>query len=248
MRATIAPTTNALTSPRFGRLYGPDGTPLTDNSSRDAEDLVVLADGRIVVSLERQHRLWLYPAPATADEPLFKAAPHAIPLPPDFPAAVSHNAGIEAMTQLADGRLVILTEGQSGADHSALWVSRDAAWDTDPAWHRHDLRINAGYHPTAIAELANGDLVVLERRFILPLGLSNRLRRISRDSLNNDQPAPLDGPVILSLDRPPVSDNFEGLASQPTGPGATTLHMISDNNYTSLQRTLMVSLSLADTP
>ena len=62
-----------LTDARLKPLTGPTGAALQGKSESDAEGLAVLADGRMLVSFERDHRILAYPAdggrPSTAPIP-----------------------------------------------------------------------------------------------------------------------------------------------------------------------------------
>ena len=68
-------------------LVGEDGKPLHNKADADAEGLTQLPGGDRLVSFERHHRIWLYPASG--------GPPRPVPVPAaDFPA----NEGMEALT------------------------------------------------------------------------------------------------------------------------------------------------------
>lgn len=198
---------------------------------RDAEDVTRLGDGSLMVVFEQRHRLWRYPAGA---HPLTGAAQDVA-----APARLSEaggNAGAEALTALGDGRLVLLAESQRAGQHRLGFVRADGAW--------HELAYvrEAGYRPTAAAQLPDGDLLVLERRFDILAGFKARLRRIA---LADVRPGALmDGPVIADFRPPLVTENFEGLAVRRGEAGETLVYLLSDDNFNGLQRTLLVMLEL----
>lgn len=230
--------------PRFGVLPDAAGRPL-DGTARDAEDIVVLPDGAMVVSFERDHRLWLYPA--TAAKP-FSAPPRPLPAPPGL-ADAPFNGGVEALTRLPDGRLLAVVEGDGGdgAATTPGWLGTPSGPDLDRIdWQPLRLAVDDGFRPTAAAVAANGDLLVLERAFSIPAGFSNRIRRIPATAAAAAIAAgtALTGPVVFRLDRPPVNDNFEGMAAIPLPDGTTRVLLVSDDNYSGLQRTLLVALRL----
>ena len=85
-------------------------------------------------------------------------------------------------------------------------------------------------------------MILLERRFTLLGGLSARLRRIPLAAI---QPgALLDGIEIAEL-RPPLTlDNFEGVAVHQLSDGTTRITLLSDDNFSPLQRSLIVQFDL----
>ena len=97
-----------------------------------------------------------------------------------------------------------------------------------------------GYVPTGATTLANGDVLVLLRRFDL-LGFRSRIRLLARSDLVAGGMA--QSTLVATLSRPLVSDNFEGIAAVET-PGGTLVYLLSDNNFTALQRTLLLMFRL----
>lgn len=245
LRFRVSADGQTLDAPLFGPLTDLAGGPLTANIRRDAEEVIALPDGQTLVVFERDHRLWLYPAPH-ADTPPFGAPPENIPLPPDLASVVDHNGGIEAMTLLPDGRLVIIAEGDHHDDDTALWVTGSGSWLTSPDWRRFNLPTDRGLHPTAVTATDDGRLVLLERNFSFFTGFGTRLRSLPTEALTEGAKMRLPAAdVIASFGPTPISENFEGLASLPDPAGGTTLFLISDNNYTSLQSTIFLRLTLS---
>lgn len=256
LRATYDEADGRLGTARMGRLHGPDGAPLLDNQQRDAESLVLLDSGAAIVAFERDHRLWLYPPPVVHGGIPFTGKPTPLPRPPDLDS-VPQNGGMEAIALLPDGRLAVLIEGADGASRARGWLGSprrpfgDAATDGEPpeiSWRPFTLALSDGFRPTGAAVIKDR-LLVLERAFSIPLGFRNRLRSIPLAALDApaaDQPVP--ARTLVDLDRPPVAENFEGLAAFPhpqPGPDAPSpVVLISDDNYNGLQRTLLVRLDL----
>lgn len=250
LRAPFDESTGILGEAELGRLHGTDGAPLLDNDRRDAEELVLLPSGAAIVSFEREHRLWLYPPPATAAASPFTGKPIALPLPPDIGQG-PRNRGMEAVALLPDGRLLVLVEGEDGTPTAQGWLGRpDRAWDDAATegrpprvdWRPFRLALSGpDFRPTAAA--ASGAwLYVVERAFSMPLGFRNRVRRLPLAAV---EAPPADQPVtaetLAPLSSPPVADNFEALAALP-GEGGTWLHLMTDDNYNGLQRTLLLIL------
>ncbi len=218
----------------FGRLAGPGGTTIPHGASTaDAESLAVSPDGQFLVSFERSHRLRRY-APA---RPPFSNAPEPWPAPPGI-ADAPNNEGIEALARLADGRLLAIAEGlPAGPDAVAAWL-----WDGE-AWSALSYAVSDSYRPTAAATLPSGDVVLLERRFNPIDGIAARVRRLAAAGIVPG--ARLEAETQAELKPPLLSDNFEGIAARE-GDGEALLYLISDNNFKSFQRTLLLMFALPD--
>lgn len=90
--------------------------------------------------------------------------------------------------------------------------------------------------------LPNGDLVLLERRYAPAWGIAMRLRRIAGDTIRAG--ARLDGEILLDAGMTSQIDNMEGLAVSQDGAGRTILTLVSDDNFSILQRTLILQFAL----
>jgi hypothetical protein len=198
---------------------------------RDAEALTLTGDGSFLVAFEGDHRIWRYsPAPNT-----FESAPVAVQIPSAATRGPS-NGGIEGLTVLPDGRLLALTEEFDNPDGSFKgWLidnSRFAELSYAPA---------EGFRVTDCAALNNGDVIVLERRYV-PFGiLSVRLTVLKFNSIRPS--AKLTGQELLKLEQPLAVQNFEGVATQQTSKG-TMIYIVSDDNYSPFQQTLLIQFLL----
>ncbi|MFQ5896673.1 MAG: esterase-like activity of phytase family protein [Candidatus Methylomirabilia bacterium] len=213
-------------------LLAPAGGPLVSRRLRDAEALVRDRDGSFVVAFERAHRLWRYPpAPAALTSP-----PHSVATPDELAGAPA-NGGVEAVTVLRDGRLLALTEKYENPDGSLKgWLIENGRFAS------LSYLPSEGFRPTDLAALASGDVLLLERRYSLVGGPAARIRRLPRASLRAG--TQLGGPEIARLELPLAVDNFEGLAVREDPEGGTLLYLISDDNYESYQRTLLLQFRL----
>jgi hypothetical protein len=146
------------------------------------------------------------------------------------------NGGIEGLAMLPDGRLLALTEQYENSDGSFK------GWLID-----HDQFSELSYAPargfrvTDCAALDNGDVLVLERRYV-PFGILSA--RVTLVEFSNLQPgAKLAGKELLKLEQPLATENFEAIAAQQTSKG-TMVFMVSDDNYSSFQQTLLLQFLL----
>jgi hypothetical protein len=216
----IAPILTTTKLPVSGRL-------------RDAEALAQARDGSFLVAFEGLHRIWRYsPPPET-----FESTPVSVQIPSAVAQAPS-NGGIEALATLADGRLLIIAEELENPDGSVkAWVLDDGQF-TELSYLP-----DKGFRVTDCAALNNGDVLVLERRYV-PFGiLSARLTRVTAGSLRPG--AKLAGKELLKLEQPLAVENFEGIAVQQTSNG-TMIFIVSDDNYSSFQQTLLLQFLLPD--
>lgn len=224
---------SGLDQGQIGPLRGPDGQPLVAKDWQDAESLAVSADGAYLVGFERRHRILRY---QSAEEPL-SAAPTAVPDPPGLGEA-PENGGLEALTSLADGRILAITEELMDDDDLTAYLRRGQAWS------RLTYRRQGRYRPTGATRLPNGDIVVLERRYRPPLNLKARLTEIRAAAIRPG--ARLEGRKIAELAEPLSVDNFEGIAARRGPDGETLIYLLSDDNFNPLQRTLLFMFALED--
>ena len=125
------------------------GTPFGD-----AESIAPTRDG-FAVGFESRHRIWHYRRNGATG----LGRPRVLGPPRGLRRAPS-NGGIEALATLADGRLFALTEEHgAGEGYLRAWIG--AGRD----WRRLRYRRTGRFVPTGAATMANGDVLVLERRF-----------------------------------------------------------------------------------
>jgi hypothetical protein len=98
------------------------------------------------------------------------------------------------------------------------------------------------YETTDLAFLPSGEMLLLERRFALLRGMAARIRRFRPTRLRLGRR--WTGPVIFEADGAHQIDNLEGIALHRHPDGATIVTLISDNNFSVLQRTLLLEFAL----
>jgi len=213
------------------QLYGRGGQPLTRKVKADAESLTDLPDGGLAVAFERRHRIWLYPP---SDAPL-AGRPRALPPPPGIESA-DDNGGMEALATLADGALFVALEGDTSADRSTAYLWRGGSWSR--LTYPHPV----GFRPTGATRLPEGDLMVLERSFSIFDGVGIRLARVAAADL---RPGAVLQPVEVARLRWPLTlDNMEGIAARRDAQGRTLVYLLSDDNFSAAQRSLLLLFEL----
>lgn len=239
MRATLdydGRKLKALQDVVIGPILGKDGKPLHTTSERDAEGLALISgdtqSGKAFVSFERDHRIMRYPFTARK----FGPPDRAVVLPKDA-RRMSSNRGFEAIALIRAGRLkgtiVAFSERlQDRSDNLKGWLigGRKPSPIT--------LRRIGGFDITDAAGLPDGGIVLLERRFRFSEGVKMRIRRISAAELKPG--ALIEGEVLLEARDNLNIDNMEAIAVHRSVAGETILTLMSDDNFSPLQRSLIM--------
>jgi hypothetical protein len=205
-------------------LVDEKGLALRDKSEADAEGITVLPNGDRLVSFERRHRVWRYPA---------GGAP---PVPAPAPAAAAAmplNGGMEALSAFpAAGAGTYLVGGEGGM----VWLCDLAGACRETAL---GSRVPSGYGLTAVAVSPDGQTLALVSRAFDPVqGVRAIVRLLARGALTQpDAGLLLDE---LALVAPLTRDNFEGVALVSRDAGLR-LYLLSDNNYSAAQHTYLLA-------
>ena len=211
-------------------VIGTDGNPLTGRASTDSESIARLIDGSLIIGFEQRHRLSRFTAPDAPAKPV--GSPQALGTSP-------RTGGAEAVTRLWGNELLVLSERlEAGPGIAAGWVG------TDRTWRAVGLRKTGLFHPVGAATRDDGTVFLLERRFTAIGRIAARISRVPPGTI-----APggvFEGSELGELSAPLVADNFEGIAVRHDAPGETLIYIISDDNFHSLQRTLLLMFSLAE--
>jgi hypothetical protein len=216
----------------MGPLLDQNGKALDGKENGDAESLSRTADGSLYVTFEGRHRIWRY---AALDNPLLGAA-HAVRAPAGM-KDLPRNLGIEAAAFLAGGRLLLLSEGGRTADGDLRgWIGDGKQWKA------LTLATTGEFVPTDLCVLPGGDVLLLERSFSMLDGAAARLSIIPAASIVAG--ARLAGREIAVIRRPLTVDNFEDVAARKGADGSTLIYIMSDDNQSLLERTLLLQFRL----
>jgi len=227
----------------LGPILGADGKPLRDDSQRDSEGMALsdadTKQGTAFVSFERKHRIARYPF--TADR--FGPPAGTLPLPAGT-KAMSANRGIEAMAFIRTGKLkgtlVAFVEGLADKNGNLQ------GWRIGgPSPGKIVLKRLGGFDITDAAPLPDGGIVVLERRFRFSEGVKMRIRRVAATELT--QGGLIEGDVLLEATDSLNIDNMEAIAAHRAASGETVITLMSDDNFSPLQRTLIMQFTLPET-
>jgi hypothetical protein len=225
---------DAVVAPVLAR----DGKPLRRTRSYDTEGLAI-AGGLAYLAIERTQEVMRF----TWGKEGVRARAQAVPIP-DETKQLPRNQGLEAIglappkSPLA-GAVVVIAEQAGGATTAP---TRGFIL-SGPRKGAFDVARSGGFDVTDLAFLPSGEMLLLERRASFIGGFGARIRRIAADAIRPD--ATVDGPVIFEADSGHQIDNMEGLAVHRDGAGETIVSMISDDNFSSLQRTVLLEFALS---
>lgn len=219
-------------------ILGPEGQPLAAGRAYDAESLA--EDGAtLYVGVERVNQIFRFNYGRNG----LLARGQAIAAPAEV-KRVPFNRGLETLVYAAKGHplagtLIAISEQALDASGNIIGFLIGG-----PQPGTFTLRRSDDFDVTDGAILPNGDLVVLERRFSLLRGAAMRMRRIAASSIRPG--AVLNGPTLIEADMGYQIDNMEGLAVHREANGETVLTLVSDDNFSPLQRTLLLQFTLLD--
>jgi hypothetical protein len=219
-------------------ILGPDGKPLTTRRWYDAEALA--DDGGIVyVAIERVHRiLWF-----DYGKDGVLARGQLMRVPPEF-RQLPFNKGIEGMVVAPQGSPL------AGTLIAFSEKSLDAAGNIrgfligGPSPGMFTVKRSDDFDITDAALTPNNDILILERSFSLLRGPGMRIRRVPLSEVRPG--AVLEGTVLIEADRGYHIDNMEGISVHQSAAGDTVVTLISDDNFSKLQRTLLLQFTLRE--
>ncbi|MAN45920.1 MAG: hypothetical protein GYB49_10560 [Alphaproteobacteria bacterium] len=225
----------------FAYMHGPDGSYLRGKAEGDSEGLA-LNDGIAYVSFERRHRIEAFALEAcgaAAQSVLISTLPNKID-----GIGVHENAGAEALAFNADTL-------QAGFEQVTNGRSAVVSLSDDPPSVEMLDPVASGYGgplvgisnalPTA-ADDGQKITFVLRRQFNPVFG--NRLSIEARYSNADGYALADDGEPVLKLSPPMNVDNFEGVAAKLQPDGSYRLWLVSDNNFSPRQRTLLYAFDV----
>lgn len=229
---------SGLSDTQLAPLLSGDGRPLGGTRYYDTESLTI-ANGVAYVGIERKHTIMRFEWGAKG--PAARAQPVVLPRQvrediEDLP----NNHGLEAIgvaplrSPLAGAVVAIAERARKNDKPTRGFIV------TGPRQGEFSVRRSNGYDVSDLAFLPDGDMLLLERQFLLFEGFHVRLRRVEAEAIGPD--AEIDGAVIFESDSSQEIDNMEGLAVHQEARDVV-LTLISDNNFSPLQRTLLLEFS-----
>ncbi|HEX3483492.1 MAG TPA: esterase-like activity of phytase family protein [Micropepsaceae bacterium] len=222
-----------------------DVEPMLDMQGRpmvakegDAEGLTLEhandVHGTVAVSFERDVRVWRYDVSQG-----FHAKPVNVPIG-DWVKPLHDNEQLEAITLYKPDTLLAFAETKVNPGDDLL-AAMEAYPNPGgpPSTHMLSVVPHDPFAITSVATAPDGGLYLLERRFSILGGVGMELRHIPPEEVHEG--ARMNGEVLANLSFQDADiDNMEGLAIRRGPKGETLLYIISDDNYSPLQRTLLL--------
>lgn len=222
---------SGLADTSLSYLLDEQGEPPKSKSAADAEDITFLDGGGFTVSFEQDHRVLVY----SGEGPARRLA-----TPPD--PGMPGNSGIEALTQWRDpaagGELRLIEGAEDGRAWSCDLEGAGCRQFLDPARDTPDKDFSL----TGLDALPNGlGMVAVYRAYSTLRGMRALICWV--------RPGPERQVTVLGRLALPLNvDNFEGIAAVERPGGVIRLYIISDDNTSNLQRTLLMAFDWTPKP
>src|SRR5712671_1740302 len=219
-------------------MLGPDGKPITARGWFDSESIAL--DGSFVyVGLERVNQLLRF----DFSKGFTRSRGEVMPLPPAA-KKLPFNKGLEALVMVPKGFALagtLIAISERGLDAGGNIIGFLVGGKTPGQF---GVRRTENFDISDAVLLPSGDLLLLERKFSLLGGVGIRIRRVALASIAPG--AVVDGPAIFNADLGDEIDNMEGIDAHMTEAGDTVLTLISDDNFSMIQRNLLLQFTLVE--
>ena len=227
-----------ITDAEMAPVLGSDGKPLAARGWYDTES-IAQDGGTIWVGIERVNRIVRFDF--GRDGLLARGEP--IPVPPGI-QRLPNNKGLECLVFVPrdfplGGTLVAISE--RGLDRDG---NIEAFLLNGTNWAEFSVRRIGDFDVSDCAITPKGDLLLLERSFSRLKGVGMRIRRVPLAEVKPG--ATIGGPALIEADMNFQIDNMEGLSVHRDAQGALVLTLISDDNFSIIQRTLLLQFTLEE--
>ncbi len=154
---------------------------------------------------------------------------------------IPNNRGAEALAYRSDtGKLYLITEMamDDEGNHKGYIIANGKIEQ------RLKFKNRNGFSPTDASFVDEGSLILLERYYSPLTGVFLQMRRFTPVTLDGVEP--FDGEILIEANRHHNIDNMEALAVSKSADGGTRLTLISDDNFSDSQRTLLLEFRLVE--
>jgi len=217
-------------------ILGADGNPLAARHWFDSESLTFGADGMVYVGIERVEKIVRFDLRRDG----LAARGQPIAVPDDF-KTFTHNKSLECLAAPPKGAphagsLIAVTEHSLDADgNHRSFVLRGKQFTRFSVQRSDDFDVSD-------CAIMGTDLLLLERRIGPLISAAIRIRKMPLAAIKDG--AMVDGMVLLQADLGYQIDNMEGLGVHRNAQGETILTLISDDNFSPIQRNLLLQFAL----
>ncbi|MGD9814656.1 MAG: esterase-like activity of phytase family protein [Hyphomonadaceae bacterium] len=223
---------------RTAMMRDENGDIFPNKRAGDSEGLTQLIDGRFAVSFEQTQTIRIYNLNRDGPFGVAQLGPVL-----DRVARLPRNAGLEALATTSEGDLVI---GAEGGDRATTPLWRASLSEPGPVAPLTGYPTAPGFSLTSLDRTPAGAFVALERFYAPVIGARARITLFAAEALDT-RAATLEHVQELAMLGPPLAlDNFEGIAATLMPDGTTRIYIVSDNNFSARQRTLLLAFDVVE--
>jgi len=218
-------------------LLGSDAKPLAARRWFDSESLTQGIDGRFYVGIERVNKIVRFDLRRGG----LRARGQPIAVPADF-KTLKYNKSLECLAAPPKGAphagalIAVTEESLDAAGNLRSYVIEKGRFK------RFSVKRSDVFNVSDCTILPPADLLLLERRYSPLLGVAIRIRRVQLADIKEG--ALVDGRELFKADLGYQIDNMEGIAVHRDGQGDTIITMVSDDNFSAIQRNLLLQFKL----
>ncbi len=225
-----------ITDAEMAPILGADGKPLAAHGWYDVESLTE-RDGMLYIGIERVEQIVRFDYRRDG----LRARGEPIAVPPDF-KTFAFNKSLECLAAPPQGsplanEMIAITERSldSAGNLRSFVLGSDGVT-------RFSVKRTDDFDVSDCTVLPPADLLVLERRYSPARGVAMRIRRVPLDQIKAG--ALVDGRSIIEADLGYQIDNMEGIGVHRTARGETILTLVSDDNFSIIQRNLLLQFAI----
>jgi len=218
-------------------MLGPDGRPLAARGWYDTESLAQGNDGLFYVGIERVEKIVRFDYRRDG----LRARAQPIAVPDDF-KTFTFNKSLECLTAppkgapLAGSLIAITERSLDAAGNHRSYVIKGGQFTRFTVMRSDDFDVSD------CAILPPADILLLERRYSPLRGVAIRIRKLHLSDIKEG--ALIDGPALFYADLGYQIDNMEGIGVHRNAQGETILTLVSDDNFSAIQRNLLLQFAL----
>jgi len=227
----------AIADAEMAPILGQDGRPLAARGWYDTESLAE-SDGFLYVGIERVEQIVRFDY--RRDGLLARGQP--ISVPADF-KTLAYNKSLECVAAPQQGPVAgeLIAVSEQSLDVGGNL--RSFVLGTNRVT-RFSVKRTDEFDVSDCTILPPDDLLLLERRLSPVRGIAIRIRRVPLSSLKEG--AVVDGRTMVEADLAYQIDNMEGISIHRTAGGETIITIVSDDNFSVLQRNLLLQFAVVE--
>lgn len=209
------------------------GRPLARRGRGDAESITLSPDA-VYIGLERINEIWRYPRPPMGRNGTQVKVPQGV-------RKLRNNLGLESLVYVPSGPLkgALIGIGEDGLKDGGDLPGFIIGGPTPGSF---TIAKSSHFNATDAALGPDGELFLLERHFSWFTGVLMQLRRFRLEDIRPG--AVLSGEILGTFNNTHEIDNMEGMSITIGADGRTLLTLISDDNFSPIQRTLLLRFAL----